>query len=142
MSDERELLRRTAELAADYLDTLGERPVFPRASMEEIAGAFDRTLPQTPSDPLRVVEELARAVETGVIASAGGRYFGYVTGSALPATIAADWLTAIWDQCAGLGPLGPSVAALEVIVGEWLKDLFGLPPSASFAITTGVRWRT
>ena len=137
MSDERELLRRTAELAADYLDSLGERPVFPRASMEEIAGAFDRTLPQTPSDPLRVVEELARAVETGVIASAGGRYFGYVTGSALPATIAADWLTAIWDQCAGLGPLGPSVAALEVIVGEWLKDLFGLPPSASFAITTG-----
>ena len=137
MSDERDLLRRTAELAADYLDSLGERPVFPQASMEEIAGAFDRMLPQTSSDPLRVVEELARAVEPGVIASAGGRYFGYVTGSALPATIAADWLTAIWDQCAGLGPLGPSVGALEVVVGEWLKDLFGLPPSASFAITTG-----
>ena len=52
MSDERDLLRRTAELAADYLDTLGERPVFPRASMKEITGAFDRTLPQMPSDPL------------------------------------------------------------------------------------------
>ena len=49
MSDERDLLRRTAELAADYLDTLGERPVFPQASMEEISGAFDRTLPQMPS---------------------------------------------------------------------------------------------
>ncbi len=137
MSDERELLRRTAELAGDYLDSLDERPVFPLASMEEIAEALGGPLPQSPSDPLEVVELMAREVERGVVATAGGRYFGYVTGSALPATIGADWLTTIWDQCAGLGALGPSAMVVEEIVGDWLKDVFALPEHASFAITTG-----
>jgi len=137
MSDERELLRRTTELAADFLDTLDERPVFPQDSLEEIADALGGLLPDTPSDPLEVIELMAREIERGVVATAGPRYFGYVIGGALPATVAADWLTTIWDQCAGLGALGPSASVVEVIVGDWLKDIFGLPVEASFAITTG-----
>jgi glutamate/tyrosine decarboxylase-like PLP-dependent enzyme len=137
MSDERELLRRTAELAGDFLDSLVERPVFPRERTEEIAEALGGPLPDGPSDPLEVVELMAREIDRGVVATAGSRYFGYVTGSALPATIAADWLTTIWDQCAGLGVLGPSASVVEEIAGDWLKDIFGLPDHASFAITTG-----
>ena len=137
MSDERELLRRTAELAADILDGLDERPVFPADSLDETRAALGGPLPDSPSDPLEVVELLAREVDKGVVAMAGPRYFGYVTGGALPATIGADWLTTIWDQCAGLGPLGPSVAVVEEITGEWLKDVLGLPQAASFALTTG-----
>jgi len=137
MGDERELLRRTAELAADFLDTLDERPVFPQHSVEEIASALGGPLPSRPSDPLDVVELMAREIERGVVATAGPRYFGYVIGGALPATVAADWLTTIWDQCAGLGALGPSASVVEVIVGDWLRDVFGLPADASFAITTG-----
>jgi glutamate/tyrosine decarboxylase-like PLP-dependent enzyme len=137
MSDERELLHRTADLAADFLDTLDERPVFPRDSIDEIAEALGGPLPGSPSDPLEVVELMAREIERGVVATAGPRYFGYVIGGALPATVGADWLTTIWDQCAGLGALGPSASVVEVIVGDWLKEIFGLPADASFAITTG-----
>jgi len=137
MSDERELLRRTAELAGDFVESLDERRVFPDAPVDELAAALGGPLPEKPSDPLRVVEELARAVEPGVVATAGGRYFGYVIGGALPATVGADWLTTVWDQCAGLGALGPSASVAEVIVGDWLKELLGLPSDASFAITTG-----
>jgi glutamate/tyrosine decarboxylase-like PLP-dependent enzyme len=137
MTDERELLRRTAEIAADILDDLDDRPVFPRHSLDEIGEALGGPLPASPSDPLEVTELLAREVDKGVVATAGPRYFGYVIGGALPATVAADWLTTIWDQCAGLGPLGPSVGVVEQIVGEWLKDLLGLPQPASFALTTG-----
>ena len=43
----------------------------------------------------------------------------------------------MWDQYAGLGALGPSASVAEVIVGDWLKELLGIPPDASFAITTG-----
>ncbi len=137
MTDERELLRRTAEIAADILDGLDERPVFPRHSLDEIGAALGGPLPESPSDPLEVVELLAREVDKGVVATAGPRYFGYVIGGALPATVAADWLTTVWDQCAGLGPLGPSVGVVEQITGEWLKDLLSLPRDASFALTTG-----
>ena len=137
MTGERELLSRTAGLAADFLDTLAERPVFPRDSVEEIAGALGGPLPDEPSDPLDVIELMAREIDRGVVATAGSRYFGYVIGGALPATVAADWLTTIWDQCAGLGALGPSASVVEVIVGDWLKELLALPPDASFAITTG-----
>jgi len=137
VSDERELLFRTAEIAAGYLESLDERSVFPRVPIEDLAAALGGRLPEEPSDPLAVVEEMAQAVEPGVVATAGSRYFGYVTGGALPATVGADWLTTIWDQCAGLGVLGPSAMVVEEIVGDWLKDLLGLPAHASFALTTG-----
>ena len=137
MSDERELLRRTAEIAADYLESLDERPVFPGARMEELAAALGGPLPDGPSDPLEVVEAMARAVEPGVVATAGPRYFGYVTGGALPATVAADWLTTTWDQAAAFGVLGLTASVVEEITGDWLKELFGLPTHTSFAITTG-----
>jgi glutamate/tyrosine decarboxylase-like PLP-dependent enzyme len=137
MRDERELLRRTAEIGADYLESLAERPVFPRVSVDELRATLATPLPESPMAPLEVLEHMASEIEPGVVATAGPRYFGYVTGGALPATVAADWLTTIWDQCAGLGPLGPGVAVVEEVVGGWLKELFGLPTDASFAITTG-----
>ena len=137
MTDERELLRRTAEIAGDFLDSLEDRPVFPRDSLEDVAEALGGRFPDAPTDPLEVVELLAHEVDRGVVATAGSRYYGYVTGSALPATIGADWLTTIWDQCAGLGALGPSAMVVEEIAGDWLKDIFDLPDDASFAITTG-----
>jgi glutamate/tyrosine decarboxylase-like PLP-dependent enzyme len=137
MSDERELLRRTAEIAGDFLESLDERPVFPTASVEELAAALGGPLPEAPSEPLEVVERFAREADPGIVATPGGRYFGYVIGSALPASIAADWLTTIWDQCAGLGALSLSGSVVEEIVGDWLKELLALPRDASFAITTG-----
>ncbi|OFW75485.1 MAG: pyridoxal-dependent decarboxylase [Actinobacteria bacterium RBG_16_68_12] len=134
---ERELLRRTAEIAADFIESLDERPVFPSAPVEELGAALGGRLPEVSSDPLEVVETMAREIDPGVVATAGPRYFGYVIGGALPAALAADWLTSVWDQCAGFSVLGPSASVVEEIVGDWLKDLFGLPQQASFALTTG-----
>ncbi len=110
---ERELLRRTAEIAGEFLESLDERPVWPSASVEELRQALGGPLPEEPIDPLTVVEELAAKADRGVVAIPGGRYFGFVIGGSLPAALAADWLTSVWDQNAGLVVGGPAAAVVE-----------------------------
>ena len=137
MKDERELLRRTAEIAADFVESLDDRPVWPPATVEELRRALGGPLAEAPTEPLEVIEALASATEPGVVGMAGGRYFGFVIGGSLPAALAADWLTSAWDQNAGLVVCGPSAAVVEEVAGEWLKDLLGIPATASFSFVTG-----
>jgi len=137
VSDERELLRRTAEIASDFLETLDDRPIWPQADVDELRATLGGPLPEGPSEPREVIETLADAAEPGVVGIPSGRYFGFVIGGALPASLAADWLTSTWDQNAGLVVGGPSAAVVEEIAGEWLKDLLGIPSTASFSFVTG-----
>jgi glutamate/tyrosine decarboxylase-like PLP-dependent enzyme len=134
---ERELLRRAAELAADHLDTLETRPVYPRATPAELGERIGVPLPDGPTDPAEVLEELASALEPGIVASQSGRYFGFVVGASLPAALAADVLVSTWDQNLGLLALGPSALVAENTAGAWAKELLGIPESASFAFVTG-----
>lgn len=71
--------------------------------------------------------------------STGGRFFGWIIGGTLPAALAADWLTSVWDQNAAIHACGPAEAVIEEIVAAWLKDIFGLPRTASFAFVTGTQ---
>jgi glutamate/tyrosine decarboxylase-like PLP-dependent enzyme len=134
---ERDLLRRTAELAGAHLESLETRPVYPSVTVDELAAALDGPLPDGPSDPLAVVEELAAAMEPGIVASQSGRYFGFVVGGALPSALAADWLVSTWDQNLGLLALGPAALVVENAAGAWTKELLGIPADASFAFVTG-----
>jgi glutamate/tyrosine decarboxylase-like PLP-dependent enzyme len=135
--DERELLCRTAEIAADFLETLDGRPIRADASVAELRDGLGGPLPDAPTDPLEVVESLAAATGPGLVGTPSGRYFGFVIGGSVPAALAADWLTSTWDQNAGLVVCGPAAAVVEEVAGEWLKELLGIPASASFAFVTG-----
>jgi glutamate/tyrosine decarboxylase-like PLP-dependent enzyme len=139
MDDLRALFAQTAGLAADFYETLDERPVFPRASAAELREALAMPLPDGPTDAATVVAELAAAADPGIVAEAGGRYFGFVIGGALPATIAADWLTSAWDQNAVLYVAGPAASVVEEVAGAWLIELLALPPNASFGLVTGAQ---
>ena len=139
MTDSRELLRRTAELAADYVESLDERPVFPNVTPEQLRESLGGPLPDEPLPPQLVVEELAAAADPGVVALGSGRYFGFVIGGALPAALAADWLTSAWDQNAGLYVGGPSASVVEQVTREWLVELLGLPPDSSIGFVTGTQ---
>ena len=139
MEGARQLLERTAEIAADYVESLGERPVFPEVTPEQLREALGGPLPEEPLDAREVVEQLAEAAGRGVIATGSGRYFGFVIGGALPAALAADWLTSTWDQTAGLYVGGPSASVVEQVTREWLVDLLGLPVDASIGFVTGTQ---
>jgi len=135
----RRLLARTASHAADFLEGLDERPVGATATPDELRSALDRPLPESGLPADAVIDELVRDVEGGIVGSAGGRFFGWVIGGGVPAALAADWLTASWDQNAALCACGPAAAVVEEIAGRWLKELLGIPAEASFAFTTGAQ---
>ena len=139
MSEPGDLLRRTAELAAGYVESLGERPVFPRVDPDELRAALGGPLPEEPVAADEVVEELAAAAEPGLVAMGSGRYFGFVIGGALPAALAADWLTTAWDQNAGLYVGGPSASVVEQVTREWIVELLGLPAESSIGFVTGTQ---
>jgi glutamate/tyrosine decarboxylase-like PLP-dependent enzyme len=139
VDDVRELLQRTAAIAADYVESLGDRPVFPDVTPEQLRTELGGPLPEQPVDAGQVVTELADAAERGVVAMGSGRYFGFVIGGALPAALAADWLTSAWDQNAGLYVGGPSASVVEQVTREWIVDLLGLPGDASIGFVTGTQ---
>jgi glutamate/tyrosine decarboxylase-like PLP-dependent enzyme len=131
------LLHRTADIAAEYLSSLDERPVRAEASLEELRAGLRVALDDEPTPPQRVVEELVAAADPGLVASQGPRYYGFVIGGGLASAIAADWLTTVWDQNAGGYPVGPSASVAEEVACEWLLDLLGLPADAGVGLTTG-----
>ncbi|HWX23688.1 MAG TPA: aspartate aminotransferase family protein, partial [Vicinamibacteria bacterium] len=122
-----ELLRNAAERAILYLQGLGERRVAPDPSALARLREFDRALPSRGVDPEAVLALLDEVGSPGTIASASGRFFGFVVGGALPATLAANWLAGAWDQNAGMVALSPVGAVLEEVSLKWLVDLLGLP---------------
>src|SRR5262245_58752753 len=73
------------------------------------------------------------------MASAGPRYYGFVIGGSLDAALAADLITSGWDQCAFNEALSPAAMAFEDVAGLWLKELLGLPETASVGFATGAQ---
>ena len=139
MTQSRELLQLTASLAADYLESMPSRPVFPRVLPDELRAALGGPLQDGPLDAAQVISELAGAADPGIVASGSGRYFGFVIGGTLPAAMAADWLASAWDQNAGLYTCSPAASVVEEITRQWLLDLLGLPAGASMGFVTGTQ---
>lgn len=130
-------LDRAAHAAKAYLDGLDAAPVAARVTPAELRARLDVGLADAGVAADRVVADLVAAVEGGLNGIAGGRLFAWVNGGALPAALATDWLVSAWDQNAGLTAVSPAASAVEEVAGGWLKDILGLPPTASFALTTG-----
>lgn len=134
-----ELLGRTGQIAANYLTGGEQGPVANGIAMPELIDALGGPLPQEGSDPLTVVEDLARNAERGLVRTNAGRYFGFVEGGVLPASLAADWLASAWDQNAAYFALSPAASAAEEVCRRWLSELLGLPETVSAGFTTGAQ---
>jgi glutamate/tyrosine decarboxylase-like PLP-dependent enzyme len=134
---ERELFGQTAQYAADFLESLDDRPIAPEADVEELTRALGGPLPEQGMDPRSVIAALVEDATPGIVGIPSGRYFGFVIGGAVPAAVAADWLTSVWDQNAGLYVCGPSAAVVEEVCRGWLAELLGLPSDVSVAYVTG-----
>jgi glutamate/tyrosine decarboxylase-like PLP-dependent enzyme len=124
-------------LARRFLDGVSTRHVGGRATRRSLLDALGGPLPSGASDPVAVIEALAARADAGIVASSGPRYFGFVTGGAIPVTVAADWLVSAWDQNGVLYVHSPALAVLEEVVAKWVLELLGLPETASVGFVTG-----
>lgn len=131
------LLRNTAERAIDYLAGLEDRSVGPTAEAVRQLSALAGPFPDGPTDPAAVVALLDDVGSPATVASAGGRYFGFVTGGSLPAALAANWLAGAWDQNCAFTVMSPVVVALEGVALDWLRDALHLPAGCGGGFVTG-----
>lgn len=134
MSD---LLKMATERASRYLDDLDARSVVASPEALQRMAALDLPLPDAPTAPIEVIRLLDDVGAGATVATAGGRYFGFVTGGVLPTSLAANWLAGAWDQNAASAVMSPVGFAIEEIAQRWLVDVLGLPGEANVAFVTG-----
>jgi glutamate/tyrosine decarboxylase-like PLP-dependent enzyme len=133
----RQLLTHAAGHATRYLEHLDARGVAPcEEAVARLAELYE-PLPGAPTPPETVLDLLDRLGSPATVATAGGRFFGFVIGGSLPATLAANWLAAAWDQNCGIFVASPIAAALEEVSLGWLLDVLRLPPESAGAFVTG-----
>ena len=135
--DRAPLLRDAAERAIRYLQSLDDRPVAASDAVRQQLAGLDLPLPGGPVDPAAVLDLLDTLGSPATTATAGGRYFGFVTGGTLPAALAANWLAGAWDQNGGLSVMSPIGAGLEEIARRWLLEALGFPPDTAAGFVTG-----
>ena len=133
----KELLTNASERAIRYLSEIRSRPVVPQLEAIAHLQKFDDLLPDDPCDGSEVLAILDQFGSPATIASAGGRYFGFVTGGTLPAALAANWLAGAWDQNAALAAMSPVAAKLESVALRWSANLLGLPDTCGVGFVTG-----
>ncbi len=137
MNEARAALMRTAEVIADYHESLPDRPVSPSLGPDELWDLLGGPLPEGPTPAGQVLELLLYGAEPGLVATAGPRYFGFVIGGSVSAATCADLLATGWDQPAFNAVTAPAAAVIEEVAGGWLKEILGLPAGASFGFVTG-----
>ncbi|HLV98894.1 MAG TPA: aminotransferase class V-fold PLP-dependent enzyme [Ktedonobacterales bacterium] len=132
-----DLLLEAAERSIRYRESLDERRVAPTPEAVARLAELGGPLPAGPTDAASVLRLLDEAGSAATVTMAGGRYFGFVNGSSLPVTLAANWLAGAWDQNVAFAVMSPVAAKLEEIALHWLIDLLGLPPGTGAGFVTG-----
>ncbi len=133
------LLSDVAGRVGHYRSAAVDAPVVGSVDEDLLAARFGGPLPEGPSAPAAVIDRLVAAAEPGLVATTGPRFFGFVIGGSSPASTAADVLTSGWDQNGFTGVLSPAARAAEAAAGAWVKELLGIPQTASCGFVTGTQ---
>ena len=136
-SERDQLLQQAAARARDYVRGIADRRAAPTEATVSNLARFREPFPDASTDAASVLQMLDELGSPATVASTGGRYFGFVQGGTLPASLAANWLAAAWDQNAGLRVMSPVAAELEDVVLGWVCDVLGLPADCEGALVTG-----
>jgi len=133
----RDLGHQVVDWLAEYLEHIGERRVFPEAQPQTINKLFAEPLPENPSSPESVVQELAAKLLPYCTHVGHPGYMGLITPSPSPVGVIADFICSALNQNVGAYSIGPSAVAMERRVIRWLTDLCGYDAEAGGNLTSG-----
>lgn len=137
--DYRASLERSLAHSVSYLESLGKRPVAKEVTSQGLRNLIGGELPLHSSAPEKVIDEMAAALDAGLIASGGPRFFGYAIGGTFPVSLAADWLVSAWDQNVPYYVSSPAMAVAEETAAEWMVELLGLTKGSAVGFTSGAQ---
>lgn len=135
--EQKDIFRQAQKYAFDYADNVFERNVYPTPDAIADLDQLVEELPGSVGNAAQVLEQLNRYGSPASTAQTGGRYFGFVNGGAIPASLAVRWLSDFWDQNTALYAMSPVVAKLEEVCEAWLRELLGLPEKVVAGFVSG-----
>ena len=133
------LFMNVAAETIKYFESLQDIPIGVTSSIEVLKSSADADLPEHGEDPEIALNKLISCVKKGLIHSQNPRYFGFVIGGSTPTSIAADWLTSVWDQNAQVFDTSPAASIIEDIVANWILELLNLPKESGVGFVTGAQ---
>lgn len=133
----RDLLLETADRAARYLEDAQTRRVAPDPADVAALERFREPLPEGPSDPVETLRLLDDVGSPATTLMGSGRYYGYVIGSKLPASLAANWLASTWDNSSSYWRVSATPVMVENVALDWLIDVLDLKEAVGGAFVTG-----
>jgi len=137
MKFDHDLFDGVMRAAKSFENNLDSRPVTPSDEAVRALDVFDQPLNNKGLEAKAVIKMLVEEGERGIVSTRGGRYYGFVTGGALPVSVAANWMAATWDQNGGPSVMSPLAAKLEEVAGKWVLDALDLPRESGFGFVTG-----
>jgi len=122
---DKSLFEKAKNYGFNHLEEAFDRNIFPTEEALNDLTHFDEPLPEGRGNSHQIIDQLNQYGTPATVPYVGGRYFGFVNGSMVPAGLAAKNLSIYWDQNAAMQVMSPIAAKLEVIVQNWLIELFG-----------------
>ena len=139
---DKSLFERANSYAMDYLAKAFDRNVYPTKEALKSLARFEENMPEQSGQAEDILDFLNQYGTPATVTHIGGRYFGFVNGSVVPAGLAAKNLSVYWDQNTAMQVLSPISSKLETVVQNWLIELFGLPKETVSGFVSGTSWPT
>lgn len=128
---------KAVDAVASYLASVPGRRIFPDTDPAGLRAALDPDLPEH-GEPFDALLDVFRdVIVRGTRHNGHPRFFGYVAAPGTAATAFADLLASALNSNVTAWRSGPAAAEVERLTIGWIRDLFGLPPTATGLFVSG-----
>ncbi|GAO39552.1 putative aromatic L-amino acid decarboxylase [Sphingomonas changbaiensis NBRC 104936] len=117
--------------AERYLDALPDAPTY------RVGPVAAPGFPDAPAGIEEALAFISDQIEQRGIATASGRFMGYIPGGGLFHSALGDFLADVSNKYAGFASAAPGAVRLENACVRWLADAIGYPAEAAGALTSG-----